>query len=406
MKSDRRRAVLYSHDAMGIGHIRRNLLIAGALAQRANMEVLLVCGIAEAGAFELPAHVDCLSLPALRKEPSGIYSSRRLDLGADHLVDLRAAAIQGAVETFAPDLLVVDKVPRGVAGELTRTLESLRRRVVSVRMVLGLRDILDDPQAVRREWQINGNPEFIARLYDAVWIYGDRGVYDAIREYDLAPGVAEKVRFTGYLRRCPVPTRMEPAQLAGAPVNSAGRNIICLVGGGEDGGPLALAFAQARLPADCAGLIVTGPFMPPTVVAELRALVAGRLDMRVVDFLREPGSLLAGAERIVTMGGYNAVSEALCAGRPTLVVPRIRPRQEQLIRAQRLAALGVVDVLHPDHLTSQALSDWFDSEPKSVAGIATTLMDFDGLIRIPQFAIDLVNGVEQPENGRPLHAVH
>ena len=51
------------------------------------------------------------------------------------------------------------------------------------------------------------------------------------------------------------------------------------------------------------------------------------------------------------MGGYNTSCEILACGRRALIVPRIIPRREQLIRAQRLSELGAVDVLHPQALS-------------------------------------------------------
>ena len=53
---------------------------------------------------------------------------------------------------YKPDLLIVDKEPRGAVRELDPALAHLRRNG-SVSCVLGLRDVLDDPLAVRQEWR-------------------------------------------------------------------------------------------------------------------------------------------------------------------------------------------------------------------------------------------------------------
>jgi predicted glycosyltransferase len=380
-----RRVILYSHDAMGIGHIRRNLLVARALAERNRAQVLLICGVAEAGSFEFPGGVDCLTLPSLKKDADARYVPRRLAIDVQRLVKLRTQTIRSAVEAFEPDMMIVDKVPRGVASELLPTLQDLRE-AGQARVVLGLRDILDDPQVVRREWQRDGADDVINQHYDAIWIYGDPAVYNAVSEYGFVPSVARKVRFTGYLRRSP----QSSCDDCGIQLNLDGRrSVACLVGGGEDGAPLALAFARAQLPADTTGLIITGPFMPHEVAAELRQLAANRGGrLRVIDFVRDPLPLLLRVDRIVTMGGYNSVSEAICARKPTLVVPRVRPRQEQLIRAERLARMNVVDVLHPDQLDPDAITEWLTEDQP--AQPATDAIDFDGLERIPQFAQQLL----------------
>src|SRR5918995_4242058 len=162
----RPRVVLYSHDTMGLGHMRRNLLIAQTLAgEDVGATVMLVCGAAQAGALILPAGVDCVTLPALRKHPSGEYDARRLDVPLAELIGLRARTIRVAVDAFRPDLLVADNVPRGALGELESTLQDLRAR--STPCVLGLRDVLDDPAVVARQWRQARNEEAIEGYYEA-----------------------------------------------------------------------------------------------------------------------------------------------------------------------------------------------------------------------------------------------
>jgi predicted glycosyltransferase len=43
-----------------------------------------------------------------------------------------------------------------------------------------------------------------------------------------------------------------------------------------------------------------------------------------------------------------------------LVVPRVTPRREQLIRAERFRDRGLVDVLHPQALAPDLLSSWVE----------------------------------------------
>jgi predicted glycosyltransferase len=55
------------------------------------------------------------------------------------------------------------------------------------------------------------------------------------------------------------------------------------------------------------------------------------------------------------MGGYNSICELLSAGKPAIVVPRIKPRREQLIRTQALSRRGLLRMLHPDEITAARL---------------------------------------------------
>lgn len=386
-RSDRPRIALYSHDTMGLGHMRRNILIAQALAHSPLKPIiLLIAGARRATAYRLPPGTDCLTLPALRKEPDGRYRSRRLDVSLHQLIDLRATTIRAALQSFEPDLFLVDNVPRGAVRELDPALEELRRSG-RTRCVLGLRDVLDDPAAVDRDWTKASNVEAIESFYDEVWVYGDPAVYDLVKEYSLCDAVAARVRYTGYLDQR---ARLELQGTNGAIGRlrlPPGRLALCLSGGGQDGGVLAEAFARAELPPDFNAVIITGPFMDRELQARLRSLADDRPRLRVIEFVPEPMQFQVHADRIVSMGGYNTTCEALSLGKRVLIVPRVRPRTEQLIRASSFRDLGLLEVLHPDHLTPGALSEWLASNggpPPAAAG----RIDFRGFERIPRFVED------------------
>ena len=390
------RVALYSHDAMGIGHLRRNLLVAGALAATPlGASVLMIAGVSEASAFALPPRVDLLTLPSLKKESGGGYESRRLGLPPGDVLALRAGAIRATIQAFEPDVFVVDKLPRGVAGELEPTLELLRRPGASprCRCVLGLRDILDEPRRVREEWARQAYESAVGRYFDAVWVYGDQAVYDPVIEYGFGPMMAAKVRYTGYLER------LQPAEDSdvcrpdlvrelGLPEGT--RLALCMVGGGEDGALLAEAFAAASLPPDMAGVVLTGPFMPKDVQTRLARLAATNPRLRVLGFVPDPSHLLRQSSCVVTMGGYNSVSEMLSARKRALVVPRVSPRLEQWIRAERLQRLGLLDILHPDALKPESLTRWLSHEAPGPEASAHPI-DFSGLTRLPMLVGELLS---------------
>jgi predicted glycosyltransferase len=361
------RVALYSHDTMGFGHVRRNILIAQALAASPlRAEVLLLSGIREAGAFALPPGVDSVTLPAYHKDGEGRYHPRALGDDIQRLVDLRAAVLRAALRRFAPDVLIVDNVPRGAMGELDKVLPELRARH-GTRCVLGLRDILDEPEAVQRQWWRQRNHEAVRRHYDAVWVYGDERLSDPVREYALGADIGARLQHVGYLdqrRRLALsPTAMPPPDAPYA---------LCVVGGGQDGARLTHAFAAACRPAGWHGVIVAGSMMPPQALQALHEAAGQQADLRVLDFVAEPLPLMRDARCVVAMGGYNTITELLCLEQRALIVPRTRPRREQLIRAERMAALGWLQMLHPDGLTPGALTTWMASEASGAAACATS----------------------------------
>ncbi|WP_245245978.1 hypothetical protein [Nostoc sp. ATCC 53789] len=172
------RIALYSHDTMGLGHKRRNLLIAQTLGcSDLEINVLLISGIQDASNITTLAGVDCLTLPALHKDIDGQYQARRLDLSLQEIITLRSQVILTTIKTFKPDILIVDNVPRGAVRELEPTLDYLRTQG-KTHCILGLRDVLDDPTSVHRDWKRIANEEAIQTYYDAVWVYGDPAIYD------------------------------------------------------------------------------------------------------------------------------------------------------------------------------------------------------------------------------------
>src|SRR2546427_11139203 len=253
------RVALYSQGMVGFGHIRRNASIAQALRGSALQPAIMMIAEAwQAGALLLPEGVDCVTLPALRREADGAYNPRfLLDVSDQDLIALRTRVIRSAIEVFDPDVMIVDYLPLGVAGELATTLDRLRTRG-NTRCVLGLREVLYDGETVRRTWADRATMDAIQNFYDAVWIYGDPAVFDPVREYGLGPDVAAKARYTGYLDQRP---RLELAAGQADPMVASlppGRLALCLVGGGHDGQALAEAFLQADLPEDMTGVLVTG----------------------------------------------------------------------------------------------------------------------------------------------------
>ena len=343
-------------------------------------------------AFEMPAGVDCITLPSLGKDDSGVYFPRSLGVGMKDLIGLRRRTLGAALRSFQPDLFIVDKVPGGAFQELLPALRTVRARK-SARIVLGWREILDDAEEVERESHQQGWEKTIRDYYDRIWVYGDREVFDPVAEYNLAPDIAAKVRFTGYLNPLAAGGDAidEPAADLMLP---PGRLALCVVGGGRDGVPLAEAFIRAPMPASTNGVVITGPLMPAADRARLRLLAAGRSPLRVLEFVTNPLPYLRQADCVISMAGYNTMCEVLAMKKKALIVPRTRPRLEQLIRARRFAELGVVDMLHPDDLTPAALAEWIDRSGESRpvdAGI-----DLGGYQRLPLLLDEVLSAGAAP----------
>src|ERR1700745_3017759 len=136
------RILLYSHDTFGLGNIRRTLLLAEDLKEQyPSSSILIATGSPMIHAFRIPQGVDYIKLPRLDRVEAEVYAPRFLSDCADEVKSTRSAILKETVLGFRPDLMIVDKRPSGVDGELIETLIALKNLGRSTKLVLGVRDI-------------------------------------------------------------------------------------------------------------------------------------------------------------------------------------------------------------------------------------------------------------------------
>jgi predicted glycosyltransferase len=341
------RFLLFSNEAVGLGHLKRALAITARLARNdPRATSLIVSGSPVQTPFELPPRVEVMTLPTLERDSLGAHRSRRLAVEAHDVGRLRGSIACAAALAFEPDCAVVDRLPLGLEGELGPALEALRAS--GCKLVLGLRDIEADPVEVRRAW----GPDLrdaIRRFYDLVVVYGPASpALDAIDclNWD-GDGLSVPVHHVGYVGgSAPGP----------GPDDLPGDYVLASVGGGSDGFAVLSAFLEAlRLrPLPCPAIVVAGPLMPPGESARLKELAVG-LDVHVSRFRPNLDVLIARARAVVSMAGYNTVAEVMRARRPALLVPRVSPISEQLVRARELHRRGLQDMLHPSELSAPTM---------------------------------------------------
>src|SRR2546428_2452258 len=85
------RVSIYSQDSLGLGHLRRNILIGGAfLDARKDGNVLLLADSPVAPFFTVPERMDHVKLPSIRKVSAGCWEATRLRIDQREVVQLRA----------------------------------------------------------------------------------------------------------------------------------------------------------------------------------------------------------------------------------------------------------------------------------------------------------------------------
>jgi PAS domain S-box-containing protein len=347
------RILVYSHDTFGLGHLRRCLaLIRTLCARQPEASALLVTGSPMVHRYPMPSGADYVKLPAIKKVESEQYEARTLHISGSAIRSMRSNLILHTLRDFDPNVLLVDHSPTGSKGELLPALEHLAERGGCTR-ILGLRDIIDEPRAVIELWQGTGVYDVLRQHYDHVAVYGNRAVYDPVREYDFPSDVARKTRFVDYV--CD-----RSASVGDGAENGDGRPVVAVTIGGGDGGgeSLLLPFLEMlrrfRTTIDFRAEVLTGPFVAPELAHQLAALADG-LPVTLRDFIPSTAALFRRAELVLATAGYNTTTDLLQHARRAVLVPRVLYRQEQLIRARRLAELGLVTCLAPDEATPERL---------------------------------------------------
>ena len=391
--------LLYAQDNQGLGHVNRTLTIARhVLARYPNSVAYLTTKSPLAGPFTLPERCDYIKLPT-RLTPEMVKLTTVEEEAAKlHFRRIRGDLLRAAALGLAPDLVLVDHEPLGSKGEFRDGLYALKAQCPGTRFVFGLRDIMDDPARICAQWHELSVYEALENLYDGIAVYGSRELYDVAEAYAIPEAARAKLHYCGYI------VRERPAGDAGLlrrqhGLPEKGPLVLVTVGSGFDGYPVleaagaALDRMRSRFP-DLVAIMVTGPFMPPGLRTALQARATATCRV-----LSEGNTfqLMAAADAVVSMGGYNSVCEALTVGRPLVIVPRATHKIEQQIRAETLAAHGLARWIHPRELNECLLGDALEwalscDRPAYARRVREVIPSFDGAARLTTYLSQWLGG--------------
>jgi uncharacterized protein (TIGR00661 family) len=189
-------------------------------------------------------------------------------------------------------------------------------------------------------------------------VLGEADIFDPRSEYQFPKSVAEKVSFCGYMRReAGAKSRQEIRKKL--QLEATQRLVLVTLGGGEDAFETITKYLDgaARLTENWPihSLIIYGPEMKKAHQLELLQASSGNQNITLMEFTNDLMSYLGAADVVVAMGGYNTICEILSLQKKAIVIPRVKPVQEQLMRAERMSERGFFKFIHPDNLTSDGL---------------------------------------------------
>jgi predicted glycosyltransferase len=395
--------LFYAHNGGGLGHLSRLTKIGRYLqSEIGNLAILYLTQCAAVTSFPLPAGSDIVRLPTLSYTPA-LVVPKTLALPFDEILAVRREVMRAASVAYGPDFFLVDHSPVGVRGDLIPAIRALRELPNPPRIVCGLLDMLE-PEYTRRRWDDLGIIQALDELYDEVWVYGSREIFDVAEQYAMPEAVARKVRYLGYVGVSP--PAVSPRVVRDELGVGSGKLVVVSVGGaGLQHTELLTAYLDAldSMPSEIAihSVLITGSQAPADIVGAIRERsdrMAGQHPalrrFHVVDFTPRFEEYLVAADAVVVRGGYNTVVEAISFGVRPIVVPANQANSEQRIRGEIFARKGVLRVPDPALPLPEALvaelSEAFAKPAGAIVEPRVAGLDLDGLSRFRDHFVRLM----------------
>ena len=342
--------VFYCQHSLGIGHLTRSFALAAAL--REHFHVVFLNGGRLPPGVPVPEGIELIDLPALGMDDGHTLVSRdsaRLDVAAAQVQ--RRALIEAAIARHRPAVLLVELFPFGrkkFAGEILSMIRQVRSQGrgpggAQAQVVCSLRDILVDARPDQRHHDDRAR-WLTDRYFDAVIVHADPAFARLEDSFHPTRPMRTGVHYSGYV----VPQRAQVITARRAP------HVLVSAGGGIVGDALYRCALDARaLLADPPPLrLIAGPFLPESQWQTLAARVAGQSGVELLRHVPDMVAEMRIARASISQCGYNSALDIVGAAVPALVVPyETGSENEQRTRADRLAALGAMQMLPAAELT-------------------------------------------------------
>jgi predicted glycosyltransferase len=399
------RIMMYSQDSYGLGHLRRATNLANELvAQQPDLSIVLVVDSPVAPFFDLRNHIDFVKLPTVIKVAAGVFRPGQLPTSYEVVRRLRAHVIREVMREYKPDLVLVDHMPGGANRDLVPALKLMRTLGYPTRMVLGVRDIIDNPKVTCAVWENERFYDTLKQYYDGVLIYGSSDIYPTADAYGIREAISDRVEYCGYV------CNMDPVkdrEYVRAKLGVGNEPLIAVMaGGGADAYRLMQTCLESlplvRRYIESSTVMVTGPFMPEMQRRDLRDRARG-LGIHVHTSVGDSLSQINAADLVVSMAGYNTMTEILRFRKRAVIVPRSGPSAEQRMRTQILAARGLVTAVDPAELSPDALGAAIVHALKNQVGApSSSFPGLHGVANATRTLLDLLpraNGSGKSSNG-------
>ena len=383
--------LVYVQHLLGIGHLRRSLRISEALV-REGLRVTLISGGEPISSLACTSAESIIQLPPVSALDAG-FKMLVDELGRpinDKLRTARRSALLAAFANQQPDALLIETFPfgrRAFRFELDGLIEAARARRPRPLILCSLRDIVVLPNDPRRPTEI---VERVRDDFDFVLVHGDPAFIPLEDSFPLASEIGDKLIYTGYVAEV-----HQGGDTAASDETAGADEVLVSVGGGAVGGALLRTAIETRRQGCLANLtwrLLAGPNLPE---AEFAALATALPEGVVLERYRPDfPQILRHCRVSVSQAGYNTVLDVLTARAAAVVVPFALEREtEQSLRAERLAARGVLSLVPETQLSPKRLASAIDRAIS--ARPATIAIDTAGARRSARVIADMIRSPDR-----------
>ncbi|MYU23641.1 glycosyltransferase [Streptomyces sp. SID8352] len=291
----------------------------------------------------LPSGMDVVKLPAFTNydNVAGWGARGRSAMEAGPLFQMRAEMAEVFLRHYAPDVFIVNHLPKGAEDELAPALT--RTRGSGGRRILTLRGVLFDREKTDREYFCEDSARWIDQHFDAIHVHTHPEVFQLEEHYGVPAYLKDRIHYTGYLVD---EFRLgKDAARSHLGVPDGERLVLASMGGGQGAMPLWSALIDAldkQRPLFDRVRLVTGPYLEAADAEALRERAASLPWLEIVAYEPAMMTWMAAADLFIGAAGANMLSEVLAVGCNSVVIPRQVRESEQRIHARLLADRGLV----------------------------------------------------------------
>lgn len=362
-----KKILFYCQNLLGMGHLVRTTELMRELVK--TFQVCLIDGGQKIEGFDVPPEVEVIQLPTIQVEVSdSLQVGKQLHvvgstMDLEAVKEFRKETLIRVFDRFQPDCLITEGYPfsknKALAFEMLPFLDHVKQTSPSTKVICSLRDIIMVKEFADRDYEERQRCQFTNQYYDAILLHSDPSIHRLEDNISRASDLLTcPVHYTGYVVQSET-EGVEANTQDRALLNESKPMIVVSVGGGKLGHDLLESIIQAApileqtIPHRI--VIFAGPLMEDSQYQRLNQSAQRQPNLILRRFTPSLISYLDKADLSISLGGYNTTMNILKTGVRAIVYPSNKDR-EQAIRAEKLERLGLLQILHPNELQTDLLS--------------------------------------------------